>query len=34
MSDFDYTIYPEATLKNVITNRTWDLKDKKRQISY
>ena len=32
MSDFDYTIYPEATLKNVITNRTWDLKDKKRQI--
>ena len=32
MSDFDYTIYPEATLKNVITSRSWDIKDKQRQI--
>ena len=32
MSDFDYTIYPESTLKNVLTNRSWDLKDTKRQI--
>jgi len=32
MSDFDYTIYPESTLKNVLTNRSWDLKDKQRQV--
>ena len=32
MSDFNYTIYPDETLRNVLTNRSWDLKDNKRQI--
>ena len=25
MSDFDYTTYPDETLRNVLTNRSWDL---------
>lgn len=32
MSDFDYTIYPDETLRNVIVSRAWDLKDRKRSI--
>lgn len=32
MSDFNYTIYPDETLRNVLTNRSWDLKDTQRKI--
>jgi uncharacterized protein Yka (UPF0111/DUF47 family) len=32
MSDFDYTEYPDETLRNVLTNCSWNLKDTKRQI--
>ena len=32
MSDFNYTIYPDETLRNVLVNRVWDFKDTQRNI--